>query len=157
MVFNICGIYCCLKQNTRLKKQKIILLNLSSMEILIIIRHLCFGHINTQLEKESNRIKCTLYHGLTSLQYSSMLLISAERLLYILTPSYYQSNIQVSTLKRTICMIWMLSILWPIPFTFCDMDVHVQVIRYFSYVMQVLFVSVSALMFVLVAHSLHVL
>ena len=65
LLLNAAGIYCCLQEQSKLKKQKIILLNLSAVEIFIIL--FTMGHISIaqcQLSIEdtakANQVLCTL-------------------------------------------------------------------------------------------------
>ena len=101
------GIYLCYKEETALQKQKILLVNLSCVEILTIVYmivHLCGGYMNLTREdlKTANKIFCTAYHCITSLFYCSMILISADRLMCIVTPAKYYVYVHKSTLKKVV-------------------------------------------------------
>ena len=158
--FNMLGIYCCMKQKLRMKKQKIILLNLSCVQTTIILYtllHLCLAHgviPHRHLDLDLlNKIMCTAYHILTSLFYDSMLLISIDRLLCVLSPLYYRIEVVKSTLTKTVLVIWFKSLLWPVPFAFFDLELNTKVVLYYSYAMQILFLLISVFAYTLIARS----
>ena len=159
LVLHLAGIYCLNQEKSKLKKQKIILLNLSVVEISIIVftlGHLSCAHSeikNEDLEKV-NQVLCVLYHSLTSLLYSSMALIPIDRLLCVIAPHMYHVYVRRSTLKKVVCGIWVLSLTWPIPFCFTSTEVHTNVIQSFAYGAQGLFVVISFCAYSLIIRSL---
>ena len=95
LLLNLSGIYCCIMEKTKLKKQKIILLNLSAVEIIVIthtILHLGISRVTMSKETthHMNVVLCTFYNAATSLFYNSMLLISLDRLVCVLSPINYR-------------------------------------------------------------------
>ena len=106
------GVYCLNKERSKLKKQKIILLNLSVVEITIIVftmGHLCCAHFQTKKEdlERLNQVLCQMYHSLTSLLYASVTLISFDRLLCVIAPHVYQAYVRRSTLKKAVVGMWL--------------------------------------------------
>ena len=157
---NICGIYCCIKQKSRLTKQKVILLNLSAVEITVIVYTLCYlgiSQISFTTDKELNmvnKIMCTLYHGVTSLFYNAMLLISVDRFVCIAAQMYYQIHVTESKLRKTVLVIWITSFAYTLVVAFLtELDVQTKVVLYSSYIMQGLFITISGLAYLLVGRS----
>ena len=49
--------------------------------------------------------------------------------------------------------MWILSVMWGIPFAFINLDLHIEVILYYSYVMQAILLLVSSIAYVLIGRS----
>ena len=153
------GIYCCYREKNKLKKQKIILINLSVVEIIQIIfmiAHLFLDHVPFHLQdmKEANRILCTIYHGITNLFYSTMISIPLDRLICVVSPAFYYCIVRMSTVKKTVILIWTFSLVSVIPFPFItDLKTHMKIILYYCYGVQAIFFTISATTYTLVARS----
>ena len=89
----------------QLRKQKVILLNLSAVEITTIVHsmiHLAASYLPMSSDhlSRANHVFVTSYHVITSLFYCSMILIAVERLICILSPTKHYVHIRRSTLKK---------------------------------------------------------
>ena len=82
-----------------------------------------------------------------------MTLIPFDRLLCAVSPYIYQSYVQRSTMKKTVLYIWLFSIAWPFSVYFTSVHVHVNVIKYYSYAAQGLFLAVSLTAYSLILRS----
>ena len=161
LILNLCGIYCCLKQKKKLPKQKIILLNLSASEVTVILYTLCHlgvSRVNIREPRELaiiNKVMCTLYHGVTSLLYNSMLLISLDRFVCIAAQMFYRINVMESTLKKSIVIIWIVSFTIPtvVVAIVHDINKQIQIVLYHSYALQGFFIVISCIAYCLVAKS----
>ena len=158
LILHTLGIYCCCcKQNRKLKNQKIILLNLSGVEIstiLFMMLRLLLDNITIPPHSvhAMNMALCTVYHAITNLFYQSMILIPLDRLVCIVSPTFHYANIHVSTVKKSVAIIWILSVLSSSPFAFLvDLTSHMKIILYSSYFAQGVFLVVSTVAYVMVA------
>ena len=155
-LLHLAGIYCCYKEKQKLKNQKIILINLSAVEMVTIIFmmvHMLLDHteIDEKNVEMANKVLCTIYHGLTNLFYLTMIQIPLDRLLCILWPTFYYVNVRVSTVKKTVLIIWTSSLLAPTPIPFLeDLQTQMKIILYSSYVAQAIFLVISITAYTLV-------
>ena len=158
LILHTLGIYCCCcKRNRKLKNQKIILLNLSGVEIftiLFMMLHLLLDNITIPPHSKhaTNLALCTVYHAITNLFYQTMILIPLDRLVCIVSPTFYYANIHVSTVKKSVTIIWVVSVLSSAPFAFLvDLTSHMKIVLYSSYFAQGVFFVVSTVAYVMVA------
>lgn len=92
----------------------------------------------------ASKILAMLYHCLTFLFYVAMTFISADRLLGTAWPLKYNCYMRVSTVRRIVCSMWLVSIVASLPFPFIfNSVVHHTIILYVSYTMQSIFVLVT--------------
>ena len=162
-VLHILGIYCLHREKRKLKNQKIVLMNLSAVEmvsILFMAVHLNMDKSSSTMDEKSaevaNEILCTVYHVITNLFYQTMILIPLDRLVCMLHPAFYFTQVRVSTMKKIVLTIWTSSILASVPFALLlDVATHTKFILYSSYLAQAIFVVVSVCAYTLVVRYQH--
>ena len=141
-----------------MKNQRIVLINLSSVELLVIVYLiiiLCGSYLKLTPEQAvtATKVQLVLYHGITVLFYLTMIFISADRFSLIMSPTKYHTCIHKSTLKKIIAGIWSVSFGSSIPFAFNAISIvqHIKVILYISYAAQAIFLLLSIITYTMLA------
>ena len=151
-ILHVSAIYCSAKVGPKLKRQKIILLNLSAAEIAIII-YCTFCHIldcYSVRAVNSNGSLMVFQDSLISVLNTSFALIPADRLFCVFAPHVYQAYVQPSTLKKAVFAIWTFSISWPLPLSILPRSSHDRVVEYYAYVAQGFILVVSIVAYALI-------
>ena len=163
LLLHMLGIYCCCKQDGNLQGQNVVLINLSSVEIVTIIffmTHLCLHYADytpnpTNDARGGDEIFCSVYHVVTSLCYGSMLLLPVDRILCIFYPTSYFIKAREKALRKSVAAIWIGSIIWGSSFSLAPITLkeHTKVIVYSTYVSQAIFLFVTFLSYVIIGVS----
>ena len=97
----------------------------------------------------------TSYHIITLLFYASIMLVAVDRLLCIMSPTRYYVRVRAPTLKRTIRIIWFVSILIPalVAFLPISTSIHDTIVTYISQFSQVAFLISSVAAYALITWS----
>ena len=158
---HILGIFCLLKYKSKVKNPRIVLINLSSVELLtavFMIIMLSGSYLKLTHEQELTAIKVQIliYHFITLLLYGSMTLISVDRLILVLFPMRYHRYMQTHVIKYIVIGIWVSSFLLPLPFAFNSITIaqHKYVILYSAYTAQGIFLITSVITYSLVSIKL---
>ena len=161
LIFHTLGIVCLVKEQKELQKQRILLLNLSATELLNIIymiSYICMSRLEFTASTLMimNDVLIAAYHIVTVLFYNAMILIAGDRLLSSLFPTAYYVHVRKSTLKKSVIIIWFLSMSSS---TICvilhkDISQYIDIILIRSYEAQIVFLFTSVSAYATVALSL---
>ena len=162
LLLNFLGIVCLMKQENRSYIQKVILINLSSVEILtaiIIMAITLFQQYPLlasifQQNIEIQRIICFIYHVITLQLYNSMIYITLDRFLCVLSPIKYKIHMKQSTAKKFVLVIWIIAFAIAFPFVFVTFQSHIKGLLYSSYVMQAIFLVFTVFVYIYIAKTL---
>ncbi|XP_057311537.1 proteinase-activated receptor 1-like [Hydractinia symbiolongicarpus] len=154
LMLNSFGIFVLNMQHKRKSStQKLILINLSTIEIVKMIQDICvliiFQYFGMVYES------CMIYFelieiGLLSIIFLSMILISADRFLCITLGVKYKAIVTRRKVKFTVVMIWIIGVISTIPFLFAKKRSHFKYIYYAAF--GTLFVIVSVITYATIAY-----
>ena len=144
----------------KLKKQKVLLLNLSSAEILNIlymIAYICVSGMDLTAYTLTilNNVLIASFHIVTTLFYNAMIVIAWDRLVSTIFPTGYYVYVRNTTLQKIVLFSWVFSIIFLI-ICVClpiSMEMYAHVILVCSYVSQVLFLALSVTAYTLIGLS----
>ena len=155
---HILGVYCCLREKKELQVQRILLINLSAVEMMTVVYmvlfHLLnFVHFTPDERRMTNIIFLTAYHIVTVLFYSSMVLIAVDRLISALHPTAYFVHVRKSRMKKAVQIIWFCSFTTSLLGLTLSMSDHTSLILYMSFSAQFVFISITITAYTLASIS----